>query len=485
MNTHTASFRDPAGFVCELNHRILRFVHHHEVSHLNGLLASPLINQLIQQKKIVSTTPLSQKEMLSLLSSVGFTNGANTQSIGAVVEHKKISFPSYPYEWAPEMLHAAALLTLDLAEQLLQEGKGLKDATPYNVLFDGPHGIFVDFLSFENRHACDPIWLPYAQFIRMFLFPLLAHHAFGTPLSQLFLSRRDGLEAEELHRMAHGLNRLKPLFLSLVTVPVMLSKWANGNKKESSIYIQRLMKSPEKAQFVLQMSLKRLKKQLRTVQPDKTKRSRWTSYMVEEKSYSDDQFIHKQAFVSTLLKQQCPKHVLDIGCNMGIFSCIAAEQGAKVVAIDIDPAVVGRLWTTAQEKKLDILPLVVDIGRPTPAVGWNNKEQLSFLERARGHFDMVMMLAVLHHLLVQERIPMEEIAALAAQLTTKGLIIEYIAPQDPLFRRIARGRDSLYTHLTQQYFEQAFSSHFVIRKQEPIKGEFRTLYWMEKHPNPA
>ena len=54
-----------------------------------------------------------------------------------VWEHERIPFPSFPYEWPPEMLEAAGSLTLDLAEAALEEGFGLKDATPYNVLFRG------------------------------------------------------------------------------------------------------------------------------------------------------------------------------------------------------------------------------------------------------------------------------------------------------------------------------------------------------------
>lgn len=474
------SFRDPAGFVCTIDKRIFRFIHNKETPHIDAILNSPSVTAFTKEKKIVATKLLSPEEIHNLVSVDSFSNDVDPAMIGTVVEHEKISFPSYPYEWAPEMLYAAASLTLTIARKLLDEGWGLKDATPYNVLFEGPNPVFIDFLSFEKRDPCDPVWLPYAQFVRTFLLPLLAHRTFGTSLSQTFLSYRDGLEAENLYKMTRGWARFSPLFLSLVTIPIWFARKIDRSKQESSIYVQRRCESKEKAQFILQMTLKRLQKQLNAVRPQSQERSRWTTYMVEEKSYSDGQFLHKQAFVNGILAEQRPKSVLDIGCNMGAFSCAAAQHGAKVVAIDIDAAVVNRLWKIADDQKLDILPLVVDIGRPSPAMGWKNGENLSFLERARGHFDMVMMLAVIHHMLVQDRIPMHEIAALAAQLTTKNLIIEYVAPEDPLFRRIARGRDHLYTHLTQEFFERVFSRYFVIRKQEKIKGEYRTLYWMEK-----
>ena len=120
----------------------------------------------------------------------------------AVVEHERLWFPSYPYEWPAEMLHASALLTLDLAIATLDEHQGLKDATPFNVLFNGPRPVFVDWLSVERRDPHDPTWLPYAQAVRTFVLPLIANREFGVPLDQVFLSRRDGLEPEEVYRMA-------------------------------------------------------------------------------------------------------------------------------------------------------------------------------------------------------------------------------------------------------------------------------------------
>jgi hypothetical protein len=155
----------------------------------------------------------------------------------AILEHERIPFPSFPYEWAPEMLHAAAMLTLELALDLLPEALGLKDATPYNVLFRGPQPVFIDILSFERRDPADPTWLPYAQFIRTFLLPLLANRYFGFALDQLLFTRRDGLEPEEVYRWLGPLERVRPPFLSLVSMPLWLS--SHHNRDDTSIYPPR------------------------------------------------------------------------------------------------------------------------------------------------------------------------------------------------------------------------------------------------------
>ena len=118
-----------------------------------------------------------------------------------ILEHRSIPFPNFPYEWPPEMLRAAAELTLRLAQAALVDGFGLKDATPYNIMFDGPRPVFLDVLSFERRDQLDPIWRPQAQFIRTFLYPLLANRYLGLQMDEILLSHRDGLEPERMRQM--------------------------------------------------------------------------------------------------------------------------------------------------------------------------------------------------------------------------------------------------------------------------------------------
>jgi len=147
------------------------------------------------------------------------------------------------------MLHAAAELTLDMAEGLQSEGFGLKDATPYNVLFRGPKPVFVDLLSFEKRNRNDPTWLPYAQFVRTFLLPLQASRFLGIRLDQLLMVRRDGLEPEELYRWLSPLRRLLPPSLTLATLPTWLA--ASRRPGDTSIYQNKLRKNPDQAAFIL------------------------------------------------------------------------------------------------------------------------------------------------------------------------------------------------------------------------------------------
>jgi SAM-dependent methyltransferase len=381
------------------------------------------------------------------------------------------------------MLYQAAVLTLDLALALLPEGLGLKDATPYNVLFRGPHPVFVDVLSLERRDPTDAAWLPYAQFIRTFLLPLLSHKHFGLPLDQLFLTRRDGIEPEEVFRWVGPVRKWLPPFLSLVSLPTWLGR--RHNVDDAGIYRRRLGGDPEKARFILRSLLNGLRRTLTKLQPVAGKRSAWSDYLSRNNNYSAPHFLAKKNFVEHVLEEFRPGRVLDVGCNTGLFSTMAARAGAQVVAIDSDPVVAGQTWRHAFEQHLEILPLVVNLTRPTPGVGWRNTECASFLDRARGGFDAVLMLAVIHHLLVTERVPLAEIVNLAAELTTDLLIVEFIEPRDSMFARLTRGRAELHQGLNTAVFEDCVRSRFEIARVEHKEGTFRWLYALRKRKKPA
>jgi hypothetical protein len=443
---------------------------------LAAFLAAPSARALLASGRVVGTRVLEPAETAPLLDEPALGGLYEAYDARAILEHERIAFPSYPYEWAPEMLHAAGELTLDLALELLSDGIGLKDGTPYNVLFRGPEPVFIDLLSFERRAPDDPTWLPYAQFVRTFVLPLAANRHFGLPLEQALTTSRDGLEPEEVYRWLGPLGKIRPPFLSLVSMPVWLAR--GHDQDDPSIYRRRSAANPEKARFVLEMLFRGLRRALARVAP-KPRASQWSGYM-SSSNYSAEHFEAKSRFAEDAVAEFAPRRVLDVGCNTGHFSALAARGGAQVVAIDYDAAVVGEVWRSARAQRLDILPLVVNLTRPTPGIGWRNRECPSFLDRARGSFDCVFMLAVIHHMLVTERIPLPEIVNLAAELTTDLAVIEFVGPEDSMFRRLTRGREALHAGLTPALFESVCARTFEIVRSQHFEGTSRWTYLLRK-----
>jgi SAM-dependent methyltransferase len=473
------SFRDPAGRLFFIGDRVVRFVNRAAMAEVEACFASPTLRQFVASGRLVASEVLSRLQVAELHGSDARLEFVSGEFDGMAVEHERIPFRSFPYEWPPEMLHAAGELTLDLADRLLPEGLGLKDATPYNVLFRGSTPVHVDLLSFERRDVSDPTWLPFAQFSRTVLLPLLANKHFGIKLNQMLASQRDGIEPKEVYRLCRPWQKLSPPFLTMAALPTWLTP--RQNVEEGNLYQKRRPANPEKAQFVLEQVFKRLRRELAQVAPSGKQQSAWSDYMsCAESTAAEGYLAAKERFIAAVLTNLGPRTVLDIGCNTGHFSVLAAQHGARVIAIDADPVVVGRVWQRAAVENLDILPLVIDLCRPSPSIGWRNRECPSFLARASGAFDLVLMLAVLHHLLVSERIPLAEVIGLAAELTTDYLIIEFVPREDPMFRRITRGRDELFESFNQQAFERACQRSFAIVQSQQLGQTGRRLYLLKK-----
>ncbi len=471
--------------------RILRLVVARGAPDLDAFLASAAVRRLVDAGRVVRSRVLDARDTATLLAdprlAAVLTDGGRAggepggERVERIVEHEPIPFPSYPHEWPPEMLHEAGRLTLDLAQGLLADGLGLKDATPYNVLFAGPRATFVDVLSVERRDPRDATWLPYAQFIRTFVLPLLVNRHFHVTLRQVFEASRDGLEPEAVYDLCSPLRRLLPPFLTLVSLPTWLGARHRARASDPAVYRRPPARSPEQAQFVLRYLFRRLARLLARLAP-RGRTSTWSDYATTADPRRGGELAAKQALVEELVRDARPRTVLDVGCNTGYLAAAAAQGGARVVAIDYDPVVVGATWRRASAAGLDILPLVVDLTRPSPAIGWRNRECPSFLDRAHGRFDAVFLFAVIHHSLVTERVPLPEILDLAADLTAQGghAVVEFIPPEDPLFRRLTRGRDALFAGLTTEVFEAVAGRRFALVRSSPVPGTARRLYLLRK-----
>ncbi|HSU54782.1 MAG TPA: class I SAM-dependent methyltransferase, partial [Candidatus Dormibacteraeota bacterium] len=442
-----------------------------------AFLKTPSAGRFEKRGELVGTKRLDSAEARTLQSKPQWRSSFSVEEPEAVFEHERIPFRSYPYEWPPEMLWDAGRLTLQLAREVLEDGYGLKDATPYNVLYRGVQPVFIDVPSFRPRDPHDPVWTAYGQFVRTFLLPLLVNRRWRLPLGDIFRTRRDGMEPQEVYRLCGLIDRFKPHFFSLVSMP----KWLSGSAraKGERLYEARKVGNSEKAKFILENLLGRLNRSLEALRPMDAAQSKWVGYM-NANSYSHAAFEAKEKFVAEILAECRPRRVLDAGANTGHFSAQAAKTGAEVVAIDSDPACVSRIWARAHSEKLNVLPLVIDLARPTPALGWRYQECASFLSRSTRAFDCVLMLAFIHHLLVNERVPLREIISLAAELTSAYWVVEFVAPEDQMFRELTRGREALHDSLTQQVFETACGEFFDQVKSRAIPNTQRVLYLFRK-----
>jgi len=452
------TFRDPAGSLELRADGAYRQVRSPFEGELLALLELPFFQRIVASGRLVASEVVSRP----------------SDSEALLLRHPLIFFPSYPWEWPPSMWQAAAELTLNLCRELLQEGWILKDATPLNVLFQGTDAIFVDILSIQRADLGQPIWNAYGQFIRTFVLPLLAHTQLGWPLQSTF-TRRDGYEPEEIFAALPWYSCLRQPALTTVTLPMLLSKLKRDGKTGQQT---RLFEDPDLVRDVLLHSIGGLRKRI-TRTRSAFKASHWSGYVDNSAHYSPADHASKRSFVTRALAAAQSRRVLDIGCNTGAYSLVAADAGAQVVAIDSDPQTVERLCQSLKGQGKNVLPLCIDLANPTPASGWSNAESTSFLSRCAGRFDTVMMLAMIHHLLIGSQIPLDHIATLCRSLTTDHLILEWVPPTDEKYREIVRGREAIYEHITEAAFRAAFAAFFITTEELTLENG-RILFHLRK-----
>jgi SAM-dependent methyltransferase len=460
MAAPAPSFRDPDATLKFADDRVLRVVNAAAAPGFAAMLTHPFIGQLMADGRLVRTE-------------IAHGVAAPSDAAGSVVyEHERVPFISYPFEWSPLMLARAAELTAMLCIELLQHGFLLKDATPANVLFRATHPIWVDVPSIVPRPRGTYLWNAQDQFERCFLLPLIASLEAGLPVEWSLRNPARGLDHVFVARLLGARRWLKPSLLGTVALPALAQRAARPAPAASLATLA----NDERARFTLERvfarNLARVRSLQRALEP---KRSMWREYTHTRSHYGQADLDQKTAFIHDAVDATRPKWVLDVGANTGEFSEHAAAQGAAVVAVDTDEAAVNGIFGSASRRDANVLPMVGNFASPTPALGWANSETLSFLDRAERRFDLVLLLAVVHHLRATFGIPVEQILATVARVTRTYVVVEHVPVEDPMFQQLSRGRDPLYEDCAREAFERLLCRYFVVMKAHLLPNG-RTLY---------
>ncbi|NYF78340.1 class I SAM-dependent methyltransferase [Granulicella arctica] len=448
------TFRDPAGSLVLEQDRAVRHIHPEAREAVQRFIDSPFYWRLVERGDMIGTAP-------------------EESSVGLRLLHPRVPIPTYPWEWTPSQWLAAAELTLSLCDEGLEEGWVLKDATPLNILFIGSRPVLVDVLSFERRDPAASLWLAYGQYVRTFLLPLLANRLLHWPL-ELSLFKRDGYEPAEVYAAMRWSQRLSPAALWPITIPTLLDR----RKTVGSSVASAPGRDPALSLHILKRTLAGLRKRTRAALPRQTS-SNWSGYTDTLTHYTSAQSAQKKVWVRSVLEELSPRNLLDVGANTGEYSVLAANCGAEVVALERDAEAAERIVRLSRAQELPIQTIHADLARPTPSVGWENRESSALLPRLEGRFDLVMLLAVVHHLLLIEQIPLPAIVALCHRLTRRYLVIEWVPATDPMYQSLMRGRDMLYGSLTEVDLLAACDGLFRTLQRQTLDNG-RILFLFEK-----
>jgi ribosomal protein L11 methylase PrmA len=209
-------------------------------------------------------------------------------------------------------------------------------------------------------------------------------------------------------------------------------------------------------------------------EPKGTEWADYTDEGVHVREYTE----FKTKLISDWLKELKAKTVWDLGSNSGHYSRLAAQTGAQVISFDVDPACVKKNYATvSKNNETNILPLLLDLLNASPSIGWGGTERLSTYERNKP--DLIMALAIIHHLAISANIPLNSIAQLFARLADH-LIIEFVPKDDEKVQLLLLSREDIFPDYTQTKFEEAFSTYYKIEQQIPSNCNHRVFYMMRK-----
>lgn len=424
IQMHDSSYVDPNGFVFLYEGQIHRGIRRDQEPFYRQLFANGTIENLSRDHSLVESNPVA----LSLLD----------LDCSFVIRHREVKPLTYCVEWCPSMLRQAAKTTLELALALEEKNCLLQDAYPWNILFESTRPVHVDFTSIIPLSGVKLLWPAYQQFLNFFLYPLkLSSMGKGQTARLLLQNYINGISLSQLNNHTTMNYVLKhPLSSGLGFLMGLADKRAQKTQGWK-IKLQDQIESQNGVDArnpVRRRMLKGLLKQVERIRLPSYS-DNWSSYYEEIQGTLENK---KEEVVGGILKQLAPQTVLDLGCNVGRYSIIAARQGANVLSMDASEPCIEALYKKASSENLSITPVIGDILNPTPAFGFLAKQFPSMIERFQS--DVVLCLAVMHHLHINGRQSFDRIAALMNALATKAVIFEYVDPEDDNNRLIDHGR---------------------------------------------
>lgn len=454
---HKASFRDPAGFIFTRGGELYRQVNHAGRAGYDGLMTSGLYDSLVKAGDLIGHEEVDP--------SISPDDRA-----AVVLRPVRVGFISYPYEWCFSQLKAAALLTLRLQKAAVQHGLSLRDATAYNVAFEAGRPVWIDTLSFERLIPGRP-WVAYRQFCQFFLAPLAVMSHVDARLLQLLRSHIDGLPLDLVSRLLPASTRLRPGILMHIHLQAAAERRMGARAPRQKNGASHGI-SPRGFAGLLD-SLERTVTALAWRSP----RTTWSDYY-EETNYTTEAFSHKRQIVSDAIDRTAPRTIWDLGANDGTFSRIGSDRGIPTVAWDVDPVAVEKNYRRVVEQgERYLLPLLLDLTNPSPPSGWAHEERESFADR--GPADLVLALALVHHLAIAHNLPLPRIAEFFARIARR-LVIEFVPKEDSQLRRMLATREDVFADYNRVAFETAFAPWFSIDHVCPVRDAQRIVYVMTK-----
>jgi len=362
LNWQGCRFLDPMGRVFEYEGEFYRAVYSHKVKYTQGLFESGIIDRLVENRLLIET-------QITDLKLTGY---------GLILWHRRIPFLTVPGEWSREFLRDAALCGIDLNLELLRFGLGTIDFHCANI---------------QQQKGCSPVWIDLgsicplesidggqgalSELLKYYLHPLyLLSEKRNLGRACRLLLADGGIEVGEFHD-------LTDFSISI-------------QGKDRRVWLENIRKWISNFSFPSTFT-------------------HWTDYQKESRivNFDPSKADTRSRIVHDVIQHRQPKKLIDLSCNAGQFSVMAGRMGAEVFAVDLDEGAIEKLHNLVKNLKETI--------SVTAAL-----RNLAGSQKHIIQADLVLALALSHHLAISQKYPFSHIAKVFSSYSTGALLTEFM-----------------------------------------------------------
>jgi len=437
---------DIIGRIYFLDDRIIRVINNDYRDQLIDFFSSGMMQELIE-KKLIPNTWISE-----------FT----TSDSNLILESSLITRWSYAYEWSFNMLKDAAHSILLINDILNKYGYELVDPHQENITFFNNKPIYIDLGSIRKKY--DSAWSGFEAYLLSVYTPLKLMSDSLDSVARSVLRLEYTISPDEglLIRSCFFRNfpRLAKCFSSLSNNIYRASNLSNSNL--SRIKFSHLFYFLKKlAIWIMLYKQVCFNKKLIKMPAPKLSYS-WSNY--------HDNFeiskAHRLLLITDIINTLHDAHSLtEVAANQGKFSEYILDNTSInfIIATDRDPLAVDKMYLSNKFRE-NFLALVYDCTNPY-AIGY----RATFPDRMRS--DVVLCLALIHHLILTFNIDLDYIFNCLSKLTSKYILIEFM----PLGLYSNGESISLPIFYTEDWFKSIFTKYFSIIRIDRLEAN-RILY---------
>jgi len=458
---------DEIGKVFHWNGHILRGIYPNKEREVKELMTCGLIDELIKNKLFPKTT-------ISAYIMEGFA---------LILEHEKISPVIYPSDWSFDMIKDAALCVLEVNKIARKYGYQTIDSHGYNVLFKAGTPYFIDLGSFIKSNENPNGWLAYEEFIRYYYYPLKVFKSGNLYFGRAAMTQGKNFMTHSSYYQfrfpllrfirPHKIERLFEIYhkykvFSHFTLEEINQRAPNKLKGFLS-YLKKKKNAPFQS-----VNLHRLERKIKRINLS-ADNSQWGDY---HDSFFDGEnkikLTPRFTRILEIIKELNPESIVEVGGNQGMLSELILQQTnvSSITCTDYDEIAVNKMYHRIKAKNLNITPSILDIVSP---VTINYGPSLS--ERYKSK--MLIALALTHHLVLTQKIPLNQIFEQFNEFSSKYIMTEFMPLG--LYSATAKRNHEPPNWYNEEWFKNEFERHYTLLYKEKLENN-RILFVGERKP---